>query len=727
MAETIEERLRRLREQKAQQQSGQSIEERLAALRGQPPPQEAPSFLGNVVNAAQQGYVSLKDKAAGLGEIIGGAAGGDFRPAIEAAQGIVRGAAPIVSALGRPDAGPRYLAEAVAQAGPLAEIQAQQDARRASRGDTSFRSRADEMARLEAQARALDSSLSGRITRGVVREGIKLAPTLIAGAVSGGSVPAIAGATALSSFDEPENLVANTALAALPISSGRAIKSAVSPAVQVLEAEAQQAGGGLIRATGAAVDEAAIRAASLAAPLEAQVAKAAVRSPWQDVVLSYYRGNLLTNPAGRASDLGGTLINQFPDAAARPIAAAVDVVVSKLTGVRSISGLSVRGTGRAFGSIRQGFRDAKEVLKTGKQALDSGADDALYGAEMLSGLGKAVDLPVNGVFRILGALDAPFRRFGYARNLYDRARVAAINEAKRGEIPWDKLTARTRDLLDDGDIIRAAVRDGEAAVLSEPNVISSWLAAQTHSSPNARLAIGLVQPFMRIPLNAVLKAADFSGLGGVKALYKIARGVGRKTRAQSFFRDLEDQRIFSQNVASGSFGVAGFLLGMELEQQGKLEGYYYTSKRDYPNGKIPTSINLGGENYDINRLGGFIAAPLFIGATFNRLRKQDVGAANSLLRSFSGLVQTAPALGYYGVPAKAGRLLTSDNPADVLLQEAGSTASGFIPASGAMGYAAKAFDSEKKRETDGFTGPIMNRVPGLRQRLPVKEERRRKR
>src|SRR5262249_4658049 len=98
--------------------------------------------------------------------------------------------------------------------------------------------------------------------------------------------------------------------------------------------------------------------------------------------------------------------------------------------------------------------------------------------------------------------------------------------------------------------------------------------------------------------------------------------------------------------------------------------------------------------------------------------------ANALLRSFSGLVQTAPALGYFGVPAKVGRLLTADQPGDVILQEAGSTASGFIPASGAMGFAAKAIDTEQKRQPEGFLGPIQNRIPGLRSRLPVKEARR---
>jgi len=414
-------------------------------------------------------------------------------------------------------------------------------------------------------------------------------------------------------------------------------------------------------------------------PVQQALFDAAANSKWQDTVLAYYRANLLTNPVGRASDLGGTIINQFADAAARPIAAAVDTIVSKLTGARSITGPSLRGTGRAFGSLGQGLKEAGQVLKTGRQAIESGAGSA-YSGEIRSGLGKAVDVPVNGVFRVLGALDAPFRRFGFARNLYDRAKVAAINEGKRNP----ELVPRIRELLDDPNIIRAAIADGERAVLSEPNKISSWLASQTHASPNARLAIGLVQPFMRIPLNAVLKAADFSGLGGVKAMYKIARGVGRKATGQRFFRDLEDQRVFSQNVAAGSFAPAAFILGMELEERGKMNGYFYTSKKDYPNGKTPTSVNIGGQNYDINRLGGFIAAPLFVGATYNRLRKQNVDKADALLRSFSGLVQTAPALGYYGVPAKAGRILTSEQPGGEVLKEAGGTASGFIPASGAV-------------------------------------------
>src|SRR5262245_5484098 len=650
----------------------------------------------NIGLAASQGYESLKNKAAAASELFGGIATGDFRPAIEAAQLAGRGAVNLAG----------YIAAGAPADPALAEIEQRQAERRVASGDVSFQRRAQEMARLEAEAMAFDPSRSGRLTRGIVREGIKLAPTVITGALSGGSIPAIAGATALSSLDEPQNLAAATALSALPLPSARAaIAKVLGRGAQVAEREAVGVGQQMLL------------------PGMEGIAKAAQRGPWQDTVLAYYRANLLTNPAGRAADLGSTVINQFADAAARPIAAAVDVAVSKLTGARSITGPSLRGTARALGSVRQGLKDAAEVMRSGRQAIESGAEGA-YGTEMRSGLGKVADIPINGVFRILGALDAPFRRFGFARNLYDRAKVAALNEARQDIIPQSYLTQRIQQLLDDPGIIAAAVRDGEKAVLSEPNRISSWLAMQTSSSPNARLAIGLVQPFMRIPLNAVAKAADFSGLGGVKAMYKIARGVGRKARGQSFFRDIEEQRVFSQNVAAGSFAPAAFILGMELEERGKMIGYFLASKKHYTNSNVPTSVNIGGQNYDINRLGGFIAAPLFIGATYNRLRKQDASKANALLRSFSGLVQTAPALGYYGVPAKAGRLLTTDEPTNEILKEAGSTVAGFIPASGAMGFAAKAIDSEQRRQAEGFTGPILNHIPGLRQRLPVKETRR---
>src|SRR4029434_6962954 len=98
--------------------------------------------------------------------VMRGFGSGDFRPLIEDAQMIGRG---FTSAMG-------YLAAGAPQDPRIAQVQAQQDARRLESGDTSFQQRAQRQAELEQRAQAFDPSLSGRITRGVVREGIKLAP-----------------------------------------------------------------------------------------------------------------------------------------------------------------------------------------------------------------------------------------------------------------------------------------------------------------------------------------------------------------------------------------------------------------------------------------------------------------------------------------------------------------------------------------------------------------------
>src|SRR5262245_7962958 len=252
------------------------FEERLAQISQptQQPPQVGAfeRFRRNVGLAASQGYTAVKDKAAALAEIGGGIAIGDFRPAIEAGRSIGLGAQRFATslfgqaALTSPEFGaptpvaevPAILERAQQQtAGGIAGVQAQRTARRQASGDTSFQQRAQRQAELEQEAQAFDSSLSGRLTRGVIREGIKLAPTVVAGALSGGSVPVIAATAGATSLDEPETVAANVALSSLPVPSVRAVRDTFGPAVsklfgrgaaQLIEAEASGSGGALSQA-----------------------------------------------------------------------------------------------------------------------------------------------------------------------------------------------------------------------------------------------------------------------------------------------------------------------------------------------------------------------------------------------------------------------------------------------------------------------------------------------
>src|SRR5262245_57534019 len=144
-----------------------SFEQRLAQATQQQPqaPQTSAyeTFKRNVGIASEQGYTALKDKAAALGEVIGGVTTGNFYPLIEAGQRIGHGVQGLATslfgeaALTSPEFGaptptaevPQILQRAQqTNAAALQNVQAQQNARRLASGDTSFQQRAAELARL---------------------------------------------------------------------------------------------------------------------------------------------------------------------------------------------------------------------------------------------------------------------------------------------------------------------------------------------------------------------------------------------------------------------------------------------------------------------------------------------------------------------------------------------------------------------------------------------------
>ena len=241
------------------QPSAPTFEELLA----QPPQPTQDDFLTrlrkNVGLAYEQGVESLKGKAASLGELLSGVVTGDFQPLREATEIVGRSALPLLAA-GANAQGPgaAFSAMSASQQAPIEAVEQRQAARRASAGDFSFQQRAQRQAQLEQQAQAYDPSLGGRITRGAVRETIKLAPQIVTGMATGGSGAAIAAATALSSLDEPQNLITATGLSALPVPGARAAKSALAPAVervlgrgaaQIVEQEAAGATRGAVQQT----------------------------------------------------------------------------------------------------------------------------------------------------------------------------------------------------------------------------------------------------------------------------------------------------------------------------------------------------------------------------------------------------------------------------------------------------------------------------------------------
>src|SRR5262245_50516481 len=182
------------------------------------------------------------------------AARGNFRPAAEMAESAARGGLGLQAALlGGPGL---YRPAAKTQERAIQRLQTEREARRAN--DPLFEDYNIARAQLAREA-AANPSFRHRAARFVGTGAVAAAPALLTGAVSGGSIPAIAAVTALQSAGQPETASINAALGAAPLPVGRAVGAIVRrlrgrgaplprPAVQT----------GVL--TGAVADQAAIRA-----------------------------------------------------------------------------------------------------------------------------------------------------------------------------------------------------------------------------------------------------------------------------------------------------------------------------------------------------------------------------------------------------------------------------------------------------------------------------------
>lgn len=241
--------------------------EQVLGLTPQQPPQESAyeRFKRNVGIEGQRFLRNVGDTAQTASDIVTSAFRGDFRPLAETAEITGRR---ILQPLAMVAGAPGVTAE---QTLAIGDVERRQAVRR-ERGPNAdyWRRSQQDIARLEAEA-AKDPSLSGKITRGVA--GVAL------------------------SFAEPQNVALGAGLGAIGGGATRAARSVSAiertlgkGAAQIVEQEAAQAiaptlravapsVAGQIRASGPAIEEAAIRAASPSQGLNAAISQAASQVP----------------------------------------------------------------------------------------------------------------------------------------------------------------------------------------------------------------------------------------------------------------------------------------------------------------------------------------------------------------------------------------------------------------------------------------------------------------
>jgi len=188
------------------------------------PTPPAPGFLENLKIGGQRALLTAADAGRVMEEALSAASRGDFGPVKDLAEQIGRGAAPFAQAFaGDPLLAPqRFMSEQMTQAPRVAEIAQAREARMDADPTLFSREARAERARLDEMA-GRDPSLTGKITRRATEGVLTAAPSVIAGAATGGSVPAMAAMAGIQSMNAPEMLVPNVALAATPIPISRVI------------------------------------------------------------------------------------------------------------------------------------------------------------------------------------------------------------------------------------------------------------------------------------------------------------------------------------------------------------------------------------------------------------------------------------------------------------------------------------------------------------------------
>lgn len=176
------------------------------------PSQDADSLLTNALEAAKSGgrylYSGLSNTADAVGSFF---AGGDPRKLRNVAETTGRGALKLPDSISAARTGNPATAT-------IQDPAIQRLAQERLQNSPELQAIAERDKQYEALA-ARNPSRTAKVVRGVARVATEVAPTLIAGAVSGGSVPVMATTAALSSMGNPEALPSNIALTVIPLPS----------------------------------------------------------------------------------------------------------------------------------------------------------------------------------------------------------------------------------------------------------------------------------------------------------------------------------------------------------------------------------------------------------------------------------------------------------------------------------------------------------------------------
>lgn len=449
----------------------------------------------------------------------------------------------------------------------------------------------------------------------------------------------------------------------------------------------------------------------------AKLSKLVVDSVPQSLVdnaISVWKAGLLSG----AKTHGGNIISNTVFGGLKKVSdipsVATDKAISLVTGKRTVAG-TARGI---VSGTAEGTKSGLNTLKTGIDPRNIG--DKYEQHAGINFKNKAVQKvlgdPANKVFNLLSAADQPFYYAALKNSLYDMGKADGINRGLRGSA----LKHYMDTFVDNPsvDVMQRATVDANKAVLGYDTFASKAISAVHKgidnmpgaSEPGKRVAnavVNILAPFVRVPSAFISRTIDYTPLG-----------IGKEVFSQVAHKQF-DQRALSKAIGEGITGTGVIALGIALTQQNLLSGDYpkndpKEAQRWKAEGITPNSVKLGGKWVSLNYLGP-------IGLLFNAGRSMENAHGEDELTK-AGVALGGLGQGLLGQSFLQGFSGFSDaiqDPERNLKSFVNSQGSSLVPS--IVNDVATATD-KFQRQADTLGQSVKNRIPGLRETNPVKQD-----
>ena len=429
-----------------------------------------------------------------------------------------------------------------------------------------------------------------------------------------------------------------------------------------------------------------------------------------DKIVGTWKAGLLT---GIRTTTGGALSNALFRGlreVSRPGAVAADMVASLFTGKRS-SVLTQKGVWSGTG---EGLVKAGKYLKSGVDERAFTADGKYIDRE-LNFKNKALQTYVNGVFRVMGAADRPFYYSQFKNSLAEATIVEAKNLKLKGREFDTYVENGVKNPSDDA--AQYATDVANQAVLANDTLLSNGVNGVRQSiekleNPivrgSAKLTLGVLAPFTKVPSAFLSRVIDFTPIGAIK---EVALQAGKKQL---------NQAKLVQAISEAGTGTGLIYLGAVLANEGMLTGNYPNDPKEAARWKaegiIPNAIKVGNTYYSLNYAGP-VGALFNVGKAITDATKEG---ADAVAGAIAGGTQLATGtLEQSFLSGISGALDAIQDPQRYAANFVKSQAGSVVPT--LLNDIGNATD-EVQRQANTAGEAIISRIPGARTTLNAKSD-----